>query len=326
MLFRSGLNSMYAMSIKIPIGQDGGGEAVQKLKPVVIENIEQLWTDERTPNHILPVKEHINYKAILSVPMFCKEKVLGCISVYHPHSYQFSESEQSILYIFANQAAVAIENARLYETASQLARVKERNRIARDLHDSVCQSMFSLVLNTEVCSHQLSKSEFPKAVDTINKMKELAKDTLNEMRSLIVELRPIVLKEQGLIKALQNHINVISKRNQIVINFSSQENRRLSEELELCLYRIAQEAITNVIKHANAQNIDIDLSFSPEAVAMTIKDDGCGFIINEVQTKHQTFGLHSMIERVESLGGSLVIDSFIRSGTIVSAKIPIWRG
>ena len=130
----------------------------------------------------------INYKAILSVPMVYKDRVLGCISVYNKRPYNFTKAEMSILSIFSNHAAVAIENARLYQKAQELAVIQERNRIARDLHDSVCQSMFSLMLNAETCARLMANNNSEKAKDAMAKVQSLAKDTLVEMRGLIFEL------------------------------------------------------------------------------------------------------------------------------------------
>jgi len=316
-----GLSPEYTRKIFIPVGQDGGGKAVVTLKPVVISNVSSKWVEGRVPEHIIPVMREINYKAILSVPMVYKDRVLGCISVYNKRPYNFTKAEMSILSIFSNHAAVAIENARLYQKAQELAVIQERNRIARDLHDSVCQSMFSLMLNAETCARLMANNNSEKAKDAMAKVQSLAKDTLVEMRGLIFELRPLILKEQGLVRALESNINVFIKRNGIPVAFSYGMLKRLPEDLELCLYRVAQEALTNIMKHAAASSIEISLDFKPDTVTLTIADDGKGFDIQTVLVSQKNFGLVAMRERIEACGGQLLIDSATGRGTIVKAQI-----
>jgi signal transduction histidine kinase len=181
--------------------------------------------------------------------------------------------------------------------------------------------MFSLMLNAETCARLMANNNSEKAKDAMAKVQSLAKDTLVEMRGLIFELRPLILKEQGLVRALESNINVFIKRNGIPVAFSYGMLKRLPEDLELCLYRVAQEALTNIMKHAAASSIEISLDFKPDTVTLTIADDGKGFDIQTVLVSQKNFGLVAMRERIEACGGQLLIDSATGRGTIVKAQI-----
>lgn len=318
-----GLNPRYTGNISIPVGQGVVGVAVNTRKPVVLCNVQEKWTKFSAPEFIIPVLDDINFGAVLATPLIHKEKVLGCVAVFHSRPYQFPQAQQSLLSIFADQAAMALENARLHKKAKELVIVEERNRIARDLHDSVSQSLFSVVLNAEACIRMLEGNNVGKALETMTKLQSIAQETSSEIKNLIFELRPTALNEKGLISALSSHIEVFSKRNGLPVNFSYQNVRRLPENLELSLYRVAQEAMTNVVKHASAQRIDVSLCFESSEVLLTVTDDGQGFDSKQSFESRKKMGLATMQERIESNGGEFLVSSAAGYGTTVEAHIPI---
>jgi signal transduction histidine kinase len=223
---------------------------------------------------------------------------------------------------FANQAAIAIENARLYEQAQQVAVMEERSRLARELHDSVTQSLFSMTLTAQAARILLERD--PRRVEPqLARLQELARGALTEMRSLIFELRPVAVEEEGLVSALRKHIAAVRSREGLAIDFRVSGERRLVKEQEVALFRIVQEALNNVVKHARAERAVVDLSMGEEAICLLVADDGMGFDPRTSVREGKTMGLVNMRERVEMLDGSLEIDSQPGEGTRIRVKIPL---
>lgn len=317
-----GLSVAYTQNIRIPIGQGAAGKAVETMQPVELRDVQNEWYAKKPPEFIAPLLNEINFKAILAVPLICKEKAIGCIAVYYGYYYNFPKTEQSLLSIFADHAALAVENARLHKKEKELAIIKERNRIARELHDSVCQSMFSLVLNAEACKYFIDNNR-DKALESIMKLQNVAQDALNELRNLIFELRPEVLREKGLIVALKSYLSNLAKVNNLYVEFTNEEVTKLTEDIELCLYRVAQEAMSNIIKHAAAKTVRVNLLSGVDSICILIIDDGKGFNVMDAMQKGNTLGLITMRERVDACGGQFMIRSVVDNGTTVEASIPL---
>ena len=320
-----GLPPNYAQNVIIPVGHGVVGKAVETMSPVVLENVKKEWTENHAPSFIVPFLAEINFGAILATPLICRDRTLGCIAVYHQKHYKFPRAERSLLSIFADHAALAINNAWFHQKSEELSIINERNRIARELHDSVCQSMFSLVLSAEACRYAMSKDS-DKVMEIVGQIQDIAQEALAEMRSLIFELRPAALKEKGLIEALKNRITLFKKRHRIDVNFTFRGVRRLSDNVELCLYRVAQEAMANVVKHSRAHSMSITLDFGLQDVTIVIADNGIGFDVPAALKGGKTLGLVTMRERVEACGGRLVIDSIAGRGTTVQVSIPTGGG
>jgi signal transduction histidine kinase len=221
---------------------------------------------------------------------------------------------------FANQAAIAIENARLYDRAREKDILKERNRLARELHDSLSQALFSMVLNAEAAM-LVFESDPEKARRQMQLLYETANGALKEMRSLIFELRPANLEQEGLGAVLAKHAKMMGGRYGIDIDVDVKRQGRLALPIEKALYRVAQEALNNVIKHANATEVKITLTSQEETVTLTVEDNGVG--IEPGVAKPNTLGLTSMRERVELLEGTFEIrPSPAGSGTLVRVTVP----
>jgi signal transduction histidine kinase len=224
---------------------------------------------------------------------------------------------------FANQAALALENARLYDRSRDLAVLEERNRLARELHDSISQMLFSMVLNAEAASAMFETK--PAAAQTqIGRLQETAHAALKDMRTLIFELRPANLEEEGLVPVLKKHAAMVKERNGIEVQFYAEGQQRWPFPLEKALYRITQEALTNVVKHAKATRATITLKAEDSHVRLTVDDNGRGLPTSrEGGPAHSTLGLTSMRERAEQLGGTFQIGPRPDGpGTRVSVTLP----
>jgi signal transduction histidine kinase len=259
-------------------------------------------------------------RSYVGVPVKLRNKVLGVLFV-HSRSPNAFEGQIPLLNTFANWAAIAVENARLYGKAQQLATLEERNRLAQELHDWVNGTIFSIIYNARAASDMIEHDP-NRAKEQMRTVQQIARAAQGEMRSLFLELRPTALGEVGLISALQRHIDVIKARFGLPIDFSVHGDRDLPDEVEQCLYRVAQEALLNVVKHAEAQKAILVLELGLDVVVLTVEDDGMGFD-PESAINEEALGLLSMQERVEKLLGSFRVVSEPGTGTTVEATIPL---
>ncbi|HYW90099.1 MAG TPA: sensor histidine kinase, partial [Chloroflexota bacterium] len=234
----------------------------------------------------------------------------------------FSDRDADLATFFANQAAAAIENARLYERTREYAVVEERNRLARELHDSVTQSLFSVSLLSEAALSLLERDP-SKARERLERANELAQGALAEMRALIFQLRPMTLQEEGLLSAIKKHLAALLSRHGRVVELKVTGSvRRLPAGVEEAAFRIVQESLNNVVKHANAPRAQVALYFEQRVLKLSTADNGVGFDPNARPRAH-TMGMASMRERAESVGGHISVESAPARGTRVSADLPL---
>jgi signal transduction histidine kinase len=265
--------------------------------------------------------EYPHVHATLAVPLKVGGRLVGVFStVATEPDRKFASADLHLLDLFAQQAAIAIENARLYEQAQQLAAVEERQRLARNLHDSVTQALYGVTLYSEAVAGQLSQGHTDRALEHLRELQSTAQEALTEMRLLIYELRPPVLEEEGLIAALQARLAAVEERVGVKTEFIVEGESRLPPEIEEGLYRIGQEALNNAMKHARASNIRICLRQAERAVSLEIADDGIGFDPTTAG-KQGGLGLLAMEERAAELGGQLSVRSKPREGTAVLVEV-----
>jgi signal transduction histidine kinase len=224
--------------------------------------------------------------------------------------------------LFADQAAIAITNTRLHHQAEQLAVLEERQRLARELHDSVSQSLYSLTLYTDAARLALSKNETEAAGENLQELRNMAREAMLDMRLLIFELHPPILENEGLVIALRTRLESVEARSGIHTEFDVEEEVRLPIETEAELYRIAQEALNNAVKHSQAKNIRVHLQFKASKFRMNIWDNGIGF---DPKIKKQSggLGLRGMEDRVKRINGRLTIVSNPGSGTQLTVEVDI---
>ncbi len=257
----------------------------------------------------------------LTVPIKMKGKVIGVLDAQSVHLDAFDDSDMMVLQSLADQTAVAIENAQLLKQAQQLAVIEERNRLARELHDSVTQALYGITLHAEAAFRQLEAANNELANEQLVELRNTAQEALREMRLLIFELRPSVVEMQGLVPALRARLEAVEERAGIKVEMDLDENLDLSDRIQDGLYRIAQEALNNALKHAKANLISLNLSGTLSTVTLEIVDDGLGFNPDEA-VEGGGLGLDGIIERAELLGGVLTIDSQPGKGTKIRIEVP----
>jgi signal transduction histidine kinase len=231
-----------------------------------------------------------------------------------------SARDATLALAIARQAAVAIENARLHERARQAATLEERQRLARELHDSVTQSLYGIGLYAEAAGRALADGDTLSAGDSLREIGETTQEALGEMRLLLFELRPPHLEEGGLTAALRSRLQAVETRAGLTVEFDCRGEERLRPDAEQELYRIAQEALNNILKHARAQHVAVHLDFTSDLVVLEVTDDGVGFAPSREHAAG--YGLPGMRERAERLGGRLVVHSGPGAGTRVRVEAP----
>jgi signal transduction histidine kinase len=305
------------LGARIPTEGSFAAEALRTNRP---QRSDDAQNDPRGYKHSLVLG---NTRTILSVPMKTRQRTVGVLSIYNKEGQGgFTDRDAELATFFANQAAAAIENARLYEQMREYAVVEERNRLARELHDSVTQSLFSVTLLCEAALNLLDR-DASKARERLERANELAQGALAEMRALIFQLRPMTLQEEGLLSALKKHLSAVHSRHGRLVELRvTGAARRLPAPVEDATFGIIQEALNNVIKHAGAARTDVSLHFDADTLRVSVEDAGVGFDPGAPR-QSGTFGMSSMRERAEAVGGRLIVDSAPGRGTRVRADIPV---
>jgi signal transduction histidine kinase len=264
----------------------------------------------------------IHYRAYLGVPLVIKDQMYGTLAVYYREPQTFSDEEVQLAVAFGDQAALAIENARLRSQASQVAVVAERERLARELHDSVTQSLYSLTLLAEASQRLVGAGDLEPVREYTVRLGEIAQQALREMRLLVYQLRPLVLKREGLVGALQQRLDAVEKRAGVDARLLVEGPIELPAEVEDGLYRIAQEALNNALKHAVPTSVTVRIRASGRKVTLEVSDDGRGFDPERVSDEGG-MGLVNMRGRAERLGGDLALLSAPGEGTTVRVSLEV---
>ena len=300
-----------------PIGPDPPGRAVREQRVVAVPNIGAI------EGHVDQGGEHADeslcWRACIAVPLVVREDLYGVLALYFRHATTFTEQDISLALSFGDQAALSIENTRLREQLEQSAVAAERLRLARDLHDAVTQSLFAARLKAETLL-QRWPLESPEARQSLEDVYRLTRGALAEMRTLLLEIRPATLAQSSLDDLLRHLTEAAEARSRISIKATLTGRRSLPPDVTIALYRIAQEALNNTVRHSGAQRATVTLHQATGAVKLTVSDDGCGF--DPSQVGPEQLGLTIMRERAEAVGASLQVDGRIGRGTSVTAA---WR-
>lgn len=291
------------------------GWVFKNREPLVIPNI---TADTRVPQTL----QASGLYTYAGVPMRARGRTLGILSVLGQEKQQFNIEEVALLISIADQVGVAVENARLRQRAERAAVIEERERLARELHDSVTQSLYSLTLFAEAGS-EFVKSGNPDAIaHNFTRMGETAQQALKEMRLLVHQLRPLDLEQEGLAGALHRRLSAVEARVNVKGRLVAEELVDLPATVEEGLYRIAQEALNNALKHANATSVTVYLRVKEDMVELEVVDDGLGFN-PDAAIDSGGIGMDSMRERARQLGATLTVASQPGHGTRVMVQVKV---
>ena len=251
------------------------------------------------------------------VPLTVKNRIFGCIGVAHEKRNHFTSHHADLALSVANQAALTMANAELYEQAQTLAAFEERQRLARNLHDAINQSLFSAGIIAEVLP-RLWERDQEQVPQSLGDIRRLIRGAQAEMRALLAELRPSTLIDSDLDDLLHLLGNALSGRIDIPVIVTVPEEVVLPTEVQIAFYRVCQEALNNIVKHAEASLVEINLTHDEMATELRIRDNGQGFDPEQTDPGH--YGLKMMSERTESVGAQLSITSQPGHGTELTVR------
>ena len=313
---RHRLGKPLATTERLPVDGSLAGEVVRKGEPVRL-NDPALF--EQAQVYQWPA----DLTALLALPLHVNGGIIGVLDVVNKAG-GFTEEDVRVMSIFANQAAMAIEHARLQEQAARLAVLEERQRLARELHDSVTQSLYSVTLYANAAVLALAAGRDAVVSGYLEELQETALEGMRDMRLLIFQLHPPVLEAEGLVAALQARLAAVEGRAGLQTHFRVEGERRLPIAVEEDLYWIAQEALNNVRKHAGARHVTVHLHFGPESVRLDVADDGVGFDLQAVRAEGRGGGgLRSISERTARIGGRLTYESRPHEGTQLTVEVSL---
>jgi signal transduction histidine kinase len=263
---------------------------------------------------------HPDMRSFLGVPIVAADGVIGAFYLTEKlDASDFTDDDEELIGLLAAHAAIAITNARLYEQTRELSIAAERNRLALDLHDAVSQKLFGLMLIAEAAGTLLER-EPAAAREQVEKLQALAQEALDELRALVFELRPPDLERDGLAGALRKHVELLRRLGQREIELLVDGDLPADSARDGDVLRIAQEALQNALKHAQASRVAVRLERERGGVLLEVADDGVGFDPQAPAARSRRLGLTSMEERARRIGGTLEIRSASNAGTTVRLR------
>ncbi len=316
----SGYRGVIPLEVPLEMGEEGiVAWVAQTGEPLLVNDV------SNEPRYRF-IEELSGTRSELAVAIMVKDKILGVLDIESDRLDAFSESDLFTAQTLADQLAVAIENARLYQETGQMAVIEERNRMSREIHDTLAQGFTGIILQLEAAEQALG-DDSPEALQHLNKARSLARGSLNEARRSVWNLRPQALERLSLTEALRQEVGRFAQASNIKARFDVSDNiRELPLDVETALLRICQESLANIKKHAQATEVKVDLTFDKSNVMLAIRDNGIGFKTDnndKGEGEHRGFGLISMQERTRNLGGTLEVQSEEGQGTAVQIVIPV---
>jgi signal transduction histidine kinase len=315
---------------RMPADKGIAGWVTTNREPLIVDDV------NRDDRHYRDIAQDYDFSttSILCVPLIAKGQIIGVLQVLNkePGKY-FTTEDQEILTTFATQSAVAIENARLYQSLREehdrIIAVEEdvRRWLARELHDGPAQMLAAIIMSANFVQEAIAHDSIEHAVAELDEMLPVAEKALRQVRTLLFDLRPVILETQGLVPALESYAQRLrdAEGMNVVLNAEG-EFGRLSHNAEVAVFSIVQEAITNAKKHAHASRIDIDVGPENGELVVVIRDDGVGFNQKDVSNGYDergSLGMLNMQERAEMVEGSLSVSSQTGQGTAITMRLPL---
>jgi ligand-binding sensor domain-containing protein/signal transduction histidine kinase len=290
------------------------GHVLETGKAAIVRQIE--LNDFRPDVRAALVAEGI--RSFVHLPIIVDHKVVGVFNVGFIRPNLIGDDTMRLFSALTHRASISIANMELFEQTKDLAVMEERNRLARDLHDSAKQKAFAALAQLGTARGILNGHD--KSVSLhLGEAENLVSDVIQELTFLVQEIYPIALQEKGLSTVIREHIFEWENRNDIMVQFTSRYDRQLSLEVEQALYRVTQETLANIARHSRAHRVDMSLVHHDDAVQLSVSDDGCGFDVN---LKPHGMGLRSIRERISSIHGTVQIQSAPGHGTRLLVQVP----
>jgi PAS domain S-box-containing protein len=300
-------------------GQSPTIRAFKEQESILVHDVRKYLLSRQTYSPIHELVEQVPWDTVYIVPLVARGQALGTITFLFLPEENLEEDERLFLRAVADQTALAVENARLLAQAHGKATLEERQRLARELHDSVSQALYGIALGVKTAQAMLKQD--PQLVfDPLDYVLSLAEAGTAEMRALLFELRPESLEKEGLVAALEKQAAALEARHGIGVETVLCDEPEVPLEVKETLHRIAQEALHNTVKHAKAETVEIRMDCGEEWISLEISDNGVGFDAEGDFPGH--LGLNSMRERASRLGGELRITSTPGDGARIRARIP----
>jgi signal transduction histidine kinase len=270
---------------------------------------------------------HPDMRSFLGVPIVAGGEVLAELFLAdktEPAGGAFTDSDQRLIETLSVHAALAVANAQRTERTRELSVAEERARLARELHDSVTQTLFSLTLAAESAAALAESGDSAAALaEQLGRVRELARTGLDEMRSMVGTLRPADVGTDGLAGALRKRVDLLRRVHDVRLSLRARGPARLQDRtVEREVLLVASEALANALQHAGASAIEVRLDTGGDAVRLVVADDGTGFDLAGTLRESRRLGLTSMRERAEALGGTVHIDTAPGAGTRVTLEVP----
>jgi PAS domain S-box-containing protein len=313
--FTDGLQVAYRAGVHSP-----GLRAFRTRQPVLVRDNRRFLLSDPLYAPIHRFVREVSWDVTYILPLVSRDRALGAIFFYYLPEEEPGDDERAFLKAVADQTAVAVENARLLFEARDKAALEERQRLARELHDSVSQALYGISLGVET-ARELLELNPKEAIEPLDYSLSLTEAGMAEMRALIFELRPESLKTEGLVAALEKQAAAIEARYRVRVRADLCAEPEAPLEAKEAIYRITQEALHNTVKHARARNVGINMECDIDRITLDISDDGAGFDAQKEFPGH--LGLRSMHERASRLGGTLRVHTAPGKGTRICARIPL---
>ncbi len=316
-----------ARSIRYRVAEFGADwDRLARDEPIVIADIRGESDEAKTFRRLVGEDEvgttYGFIRSVMWVPLVIRGRISGLLSITSAVPDAYTPRDAALALAIARQAAVAMENARLHERARRAAVLEERQRLARELHDSVTQALYAVSLHAEAAARALTDGALDPVAANLQEIRATVAEALAEMRLLLFELRPPPLEAQGLAAVLRTRLRAVEARAGLEAELQGEAAERLPPETERQLYRVAQEALNNVLKHAQASRVVVRLDVGPGRAVLEVADNGIGF--EPGRAGGDGFGLPGMRERVERLGGTLRLESAPGAGTRLRVEVPRW--
>jgi signal transduction histidine kinase len=258
----------------------------------------------------------------MAMPIKIGKNILGVLDLLYTREKSFTDIDLFTIWPLADQVAIALENARLQNELREMAVVEERNRIAREIHDTLAQGFAGISMMVESAKSALKENDIEQTGALLDRIRNLAKEKLSDARRSVQSLRPSIVIQESLETLIRGELGLLSKDMEIETNLEVfGEEQIITAGAKLAILRICQETLNNIKKHAHASQVKVTLTYNKNVITLYVQDDGIGF--NPQTPASNNYGLTFMNERARLVGGSVIVNSEVGVGTKIYVTIPL---